>query len=205
MRKRFGEVFRASPTLTGWGLGARRETGVRGRTLSGMKFETLEDLFLSEIQDLYDAEKRLVKALPAMAEAALSIELRSAFEKHLGETEGHVRRLQSVFSELGKEPKSAICAAMKGLIKEAESVISDMDESPLRDAGLIAAANRVEHYEIAAYGSARTFAETLGMTNTARLLAQTLEEEKMADQTLTEIARGLVNDRALRAGNALGR
>ena len=168
-----------------------------------MRFETVEDLFLSQIQDLYDAEKRLVKALPAMAEAASSIELRYAFEKHLGETEGHVRRLQNVFSELGKEPKSTICAAMKGLIREAESVISDMDESPLRDAGLIAAANRVEHYEIAAYGSARTFAETLGMTNAARLLMQTLEEEKMADQTLTEIARGMVNDRA--CGNALGR
>ena len=168
-----------------------------------MRFETVEDLFLSQIQDLYDAEKRLVKALPAMAEAASSIELRYAFEKHLGETEGHVRRLQNVFSELGKEPKSTICAAMKGLIREAESVISDMDESPLRDAGLIAAANRVEHYEIAAYGSARTFAETLGMTNAARLLMQTLEEEKMADQTLTEIARGMVNDWA--CGNALGR
>jgi ferritin-like metal-binding protein YciE len=170
-----------------------------------MKFETVEDLFLSEVQDLYDAERRLIKALPAMAEAASSVELRYAFEKHLGETEGHVRRLQNVFSELGKEPKSTTCAAMKGLIKEAESVMSDMDQSPLRDAGLIAAANRVEHYEIAAYGSARTFAATLGMTNAARLLAQTLEEEKMADQRLTEIAEGMVNDRALRAGNAQGR
>jgi ferritin-like metal-binding protein YciE len=165
-----------------------------------MKFETVEELFLSGIQDLYDAEKRLVKALPAMAEAASSAELRQAFLKHLGETEGQVRRLENVFSELGKEPKSITGATMKGLIKESESIVSDMDESPLRDAGLIAAANRVEHYEIAAYGSAKTFAETLGMTHAARLLAHTLEEEKMADRMLTEIAEGMVNERALHAG-----
>lgn len=166
-----------------------------------MKFETMEDLFVSEIQDLYDAEKRLVKALPGMAEAAQSPELRQAFEKHLGQTEGHVRRLENVFHELGKDPKATTCAAMKGLVKEGETVISDMDESALRDAGLIAAANRVEHYEIAAYGSARTFAQTLGMSNAANLLAQTLQEEKAADQKLTQIAEGMINDRALRSGN----
>lgn len=166
-----------------------------------MKFETMEDLFVGELQDLYDAEKRLVKALPGMAEAAQSVLLRQAFEKHLGETEGHVRRLESVFNELGKDPKSTTCAAMKGLVKEGETVIGDMDESALRDAGLIAAANRVEHYEIAAYGSARTFAQTLGMSNAANLLAQTLEEEKAADRKLTEIAESMVNNQALRTGN----
>jgi ferritin-like metal-binding protein YciE len=170
-----------------------------------MKFETMEDLFLGEIQDLYDAEQRLVEALPGMAEAATSEELRQAFEKHLGETEGHVARLEQIFAQMGKDPESTTCDAMKGLIKEGESIIDDIDESPLRDAGLIAAANRVEHYEIAAYGSARTFAQTLGLTAAATLLAQTLQEEKMADQKLTEIAQGMVNNEALRAGNMQAR
>jgi ferritin-like metal-binding protein YciE len=166
-----------------------------------MKFETMEDLFLGQIQDLYDAEQRLVKALPGMAEAATSDELRQAFEKHLAETEGHVGRLEQIFAEMGKDPKATTCDAMKGLVKEGESIIDDIDESPLRDAGLIAAANRVEHYEIAAYGSARTFAQTLGLTGAVSLLTQTLQEEKMADQKLTEIAEGMVNDEALRAGS----
>ena len=125
-----------------------------------MKIETMEDLFLEQVEDLYDAENRLVKALPKMAEACTSTALREAFESHLLETEGHVTRLESVFRTLDRDPKSHTCDAMKGLISEGEDVISDIDESPLRDAGLIAAANRVEHYEIAAYGSARTFAET---------------------------------------------
>jgi ferritin-like metal-binding protein YciE len=166
-----------------------------------MKFETMEDLFLGEIQDLYDAEQRLVKALPGLAEAASSAQLRQAFQKHLAETEGHVGRLEQIFTQMGKDPKATTCDAMKGLVKEGESIIDDIDESPLRDAGLIAAANRVEHYEIAAYGSARTFAETLGLTGAVSLLAQTLQEEKMADQKLTEIAQSMVNNEALRAGN----
>jgi ferritin-like metal-binding protein YciE len=166
-----------------------------------MKFETMEDLFLGEIQDLYDTEQRLVKALPAMAEAATSPELREAIEKHLTETEGHVTRLEQIFAQMGKDPKATTCDAMKGLVKEGESIIDDIDGSPLRDAGLIAAANRVEHYEIAAYGSARTFAQTLGLTGAVPLLVQTLQEEKMADQKLTEIAQGMVNNEALRAGS----
>jgi ferritin-like metal-binding protein YciE len=168
---------------------------------NAMKFETMEDLFLGEIQDLYDAEQRLVKALPGMAEAATSAELRQVFEKHLAETEGHVGRLEQIFSQMGKDPKATTCDAMKGLVKEGESIIDDIDQSPLRDAGLIAAANRVEHYEIAAYGSAKTFAQTLGLTGVVTLLAQTLQEEKMADQKLTEIAESMVNIEALRAGS----
>lgn len=170
-----------------------------------MKFETMEDLFLGQIQDLYDAEQRLVKALPGMAEAATSSELRQAFEKHLSETEGHVNRLEQIFTQMGKTPKATTCDAMKGLVKEGESIVDDIDESPLRDAGLIAAANRVEHYEIAAYGSARTFAQTLGLTNAVSLLAQTLQEEKMADQKLTQIAESMVNNEALRAGSMQSR
>ena len=164
-----------------------------------MKIETMEDLFMEQVQDLYDAEKRLVKALPKMAEASTSQSLRQAFESHLLETEGHVSRLESVFRTLGLEPKSHTCDAMKGLISEGEDMVSDIDESPLRDAGLIAAANRVEHYEIAAYGSARTFADILGLSEAAILLEQTLQEEKKADQKLTQLAENMVNDEALRS------
>ncbi|MGP0072186.1 MAG: ferritin-like domain-containing protein [Bryobacteraceae bacterium] len=164
-----------------------------------MKIESMEDLFLEQVEDLYDAEKRLVKALPKMAEASTSQSLRQAFESHLMETEAHVSRLENIFRTLGKDPKSHTCDAMKGLISEGEDMVSDIDESSLRDAGLIAAANRVEHYEIAAYGSARTFAETLGLREAATVLEQTLQEEKRADQKLTQLAESMVNDEALRS------
>src|ERR1700689_5259106 len=164
-----------------------------------MKIETMEDLFLEQVEDLYDAERRLVKALPKMGEASTSQSLRQAFESHLLETEGHVTRLESVFRVLGQDPKAHTCDAMKGLISEGEEVISDIDESPLRDAGLIASANRVEHYEIAAYGSAPTFADILGLSEAASLLGQTLQEEKKADQKLTQLAESMVNDEALRS------
>jgi ferritin-like metal-binding protein YciE len=164
-----------------------------------MKIETMEDLFLEQVEDLYDAEKRLVKALPKMAEASTSQSLRQAFESHLMETEGHVSRLESVFRSLGQDPKGQTCDAMKGLVSAGEDIVSDIDQSSLRDAGLIAAANRVEHYEIAAYGSARTFAEILGLNEAASLLEQTLQEEKLADQKLTQLAENMVNDEALRS------
>jgi ferritin-like metal-binding protein YciE len=162
-----------------------------------MKIETMEDLFLEQVEDLYDAEHRLVKALPKMAEASTSLSLRQAFESHLMETEGHVLRLENVFRLLGQDPKSQTCDAMKGLISEGEDLIGSIDESSLRDAGLIAAANRVEHYEIAAYGSARTFAEILGLPEAVALLNQTLQEEKKADQKLTHLAESMINDQAL--------
>ncbi len=166
-----------------------------------MKIETMEDLFLEQIEDLYDAEQRLVKALPKMAEASTSPELRQAIESHLGETKGHVTRLEQVFQFLRKKPKGQTCDAMKGLIEEGEDVISNIDQSPLRDAGLIAAANRVEHYEIAAYGSARTFAKTLGLREAVSLLEQTLNEEKNADTKLTTLAESKINAEALRAAS----
>ena len=162
-----------------------------------MKIETMEDLFLEQVEDLYDAEHRLVKALPKMAEASTSLSLRQAFESHLMETEGHVLRLENVFRLLGQDPKSQTCDAMKGLVSEGEDMVSDIDESPLRDAGLIAAANRVEHYEIAAYGSARSFAQTLGLGQVVALLEETLHEEKEADRELTKLAESMVNDGAL--------
>jgi ferritin-like metal-binding protein YciE len=164
-----------------------------------MKIETMEDLFLEQVEDLYDAEKRLVKALPKMAEAATSLSLRQAFESHLMETEGHVTRLESIFRTLGQDPKAHTCDAMKGLISEGEDMVSDTEPSSVRDAGLIASANRVEHYEIAAYGSARTFAQTLGLAEAASLLEQTLQEEKKADQKLTQLAENMINDEALRS------
>lgn len=163
-----------------------------------MKIETMEALFAGQIEDLYDAEKRLVKALPKMADATTSPELRNAIESHLRETEGHVSRLEKVFGELGKKPKAKPCEAMKGLIAEGDEVVEDIDQSPLRDAGIIAAANRVEHYEIAAYGAARTFAAILGLTQSASLLEQTLKEEKAADAKLTKLAESMINNEALR-------
>jgi ferritin-like metal-binding protein YciE len=165
-----------------------------------MKIESMEELFLQQIEDLYDAEKRLVKALPKMAEASTSLSLRQAFESHLLETEGHVSRLETIFRQMKKDAKAETCDAMKGLVSEGDDMISNIDESPLRDAGLIAAANRVEHYEIAAYGSARTFAQTLGLTQAAALLEQTLQEEKEADRKLTQLAQSMVNEEALRSG-----
>ena len=163
-----------------------------------MKIDNMEELFLAEIEDLYDCEKRLTKALPKMAKASTSPELRQAFESHLRETQGHAERLERVFSEMGKSPKAETCEAIKGLIEEGEQMISNTDQSPLRDAGVIAAANRVEHYEIAAYGSARTFAQTLGLSSAVSLLEQTLEEEKKADKKLTELAETMINMEALR-------
>lgn len=167
-----------------------------------MKIKKMEDLFLEQIEDLYDAEKRLIKALPKMAQASTSPELRTAFQNHLRETETHVQRLDRVFKSVGKDAKAKTCDAMKGLISEGETVIDEIDESVLRDAGLIAAANRVEHYEMAAYGSARTFAEALGHQEAASELTATLEEEKKADETLTRIATTSVNRQALRVGAA---
>ncbi len=153
-----------------------------------MRIGSMQDLFVEQIQDLYDAEQRLVKALPKMAEAAASNELRNAFTDHLEQTKGHVKRLEQVFSEVGEDAGGQICEAMKGLIAEGEEMIEDVKPSPLRDAGLIATANRVEHYEMAGYGTARTLAESLGLSHSANLLQQTLDEVKRADANLSKIS-----------------
>jgi ferritin-like metal-binding protein YciE len=162
-----------------------------------MNIRTAEDLFVGQIQDLYDAEERLVKALPKMAKASTSPELKKAFEDHLRQTEGHVERLDQVFAELGQDSKKKACEAMKGLIKEGEEQM-EIEAGPVRDAALIAAANRVEHYEMAGYGTARTLATGLGLTMSANLLEQTLKEEKQADAKLTQIAEQTVNHEAMR-------
>jgi len=159
----------------------------------------LEDLFWAEIGDLYDAEKRLTKALPNMAKAAHSPELRQAFQQHLTETEGQVRRLEQIFSSLGHEPNGTTCKAMKGLIEEGHEMIKAKGDPDVRDAALIAAAQRVEHYEMSGYGSARVFAHRLGHDAAARLLQETLNEEKAADQKLNVLAEQSINPRAQRA------
>ncbi len=170
-----------------------------------MKITTMHDLFLEQIEDLYDAEQRLVKALPKMAKASTSDELREAFESHLEETRGHVERLQKVFGIIKVKPKGQTCPAMQGLIEEGEEVVTNIEASPLRDAGLIASANRVEHYEIAAYGSARAFAEALGLEEAVELLQETLNEEVEADENLTELAENTINEQALEVSASQGR
>jgi len=162
----------------------------------GNEFNSLDDLFVNQIEDLYDAENRLTKALPKMAEAAASSSLKQAFQSHLRETEGHVARLETIFRGVKVDPKRETCEAMKGLISEGEDMISATGDSDVKDAALIAAAQRVEHYEISGYGTARTIAQRLGLTDVAALLQQTLEEEKAADQKLNTIAESSVNVRA---------
>jgi ferritin-like metal-binding protein YciE len=166
------------------------------------EFNSMDDLFLQQLEDLYDAEKRLTEALPKMAKAATSAELKRAFQSHLQETEGHVRRLEKIFGMISHEPERETCAAMKGLIKEGEEMIDAKGDPSVRDAGLIAAAQRVEHYEMAGYGSVRAFAKQLGMSEAVQILQQTLDEEKDADQKLTKIAETAVNTQAARSPQA---
>jgi ferritin-like metal-binding protein YciE len=166
---------------------------------SSMTLNSLNDLFVVQIQDLYDAEQRLTKALAKMAEAASSKQLKSAFQEHLRETEQHVTRLEKVFSVMGVTPQRDTCEAMKGLIAEGEEVISATGDAEVKDAALIAAAQRVEHYEIAGYGTVRTLAQHLGQEEVAQLLQQTLDEEGACDQKLTKIAESTVNVRASRS------
>jgi ferritin-like metal-binding protein YciE len=154
---------------------------------------SLDELFLCELRDLYDAEHRLTDALPKLAEKASSAELKSAFQNHLRETEKQIERLESVFEELGQKAERETCDAMIGIIKEGDAVLDASGESHVLDAALIAAAQRAEHYEIAGYGTARSFAQQLGQSYAAELLEQTLEEEKGADQKLTAIAERSVN------------
>jgi ferritin-like metal-binding protein YciE len=156
-----------------------------------VKINSLHDLYIDQLRDLYDAENQLVKALPKMAEASASDELREGFEEHLEQTRGHVQRLEQIFERLGEKPKGKKCKGMEGLVKEgSETLDEDMPEDT-KDAGIIAAAQRVEHYEIAAYGTVRTYADLLGQDEDARLLEQTLEEEKETDQKLTQLAENI--------------
>ena len=163
---------------------------------STTELNSFQDLFVDQIKDLYDAENRLTDALPKMADAANSSQLKQAFLNHLQETQGHVARLEQVFREINLQPERETCDAMKGLIAEGETMIKAKGDAAVKDAALIAAAQRVEHYEISGYGTARTFAERLGLTQAANLLQQTLNEEKAADEKLNQIATTSVNRQA---------
>jgi ferritin-like metal-binding protein YciE len=156
----------------------------------------LHELFLDELADIYNAEQQLTKVLPKLAKTAKNDELREAFQQHLEETENHVSRLDQVFESLGESMKRKKCKGMEGLIEEGEEVISEQKNSDALDAGLIISAQKVEHYEIAAYGSLCSWAEQMGHNDALELLRQTLEEEKAADEKLTEIAETVANTQA---------
>jgi ferritin-like metal-binding protein YciE len=162
-----------------------------------MSVESLEDLFLDELKDLYSAEKQITKALPKLAKAASSAKLREAFESHLEETNGQIERLENIFNILKKKGTGKTCEGMKGVLAEGAEVLEETEKGDLRDSGLITAAQRVEHYEIAGYGGVREFARLLGQEEIVELLDATLKEEEAADKKLTQIAKE-VNAAALK-------
>jgi ferritin-like metal-binding protein YciE len=153
-------------------------------------------LFTEQLQDIYYVEKQLVRGLTRMAKAAQSDDLRQAFEDHRGETETQMERLEDIFEMLDRNPKASKCEAMDGLMEEAKELMEDFSDDPALDAALVAAAQKVEHYEIATYGSLRAWAEQLGLEDAASLLEETLEEEKQTDMNLTELAVSLINEEA---------
>jgi len=155
--------------------------------------DTLQELYLEQLQDVYDAEKQLVKALPKLVKTATNDELKAAFEQHLEQTEEHVSRLERIFEELGEKPKGKKCKAMQGLLEEGKEMMEEDASEEVMDAGLICAAQKVEHYEIATYGCLRTYAEMLGFDDQADLLQETLDEEKDTDENLTELAVSCIN------------
>jgi ferritin-like metal-binding protein YciE len=156
-----------------------------------MENNRLMELYVEELRDIYDAENQLVKALPEMAKAATSEELRNGFEEHLEQTKEHVQRLEQIFGDLDEKAKGKKCKGMQGLVAEGKEVIGEDFEDDVKDAALISAAQRVEHYEIAAYGTVRTYAELLGQESAVSLLEKTLQEEKATDQKLTELAEDI--------------
>jgi ferritin-like metal-binding protein YciE len=162
-----------------------------------MKLDTLEKLYISELRDLYSAENQLLKALPKMAKGASSPELKDAFEKHLEQTKGHVARLEELFEQLDENPKGKTCHGMKGLIEEGSEILEEDGEDSVLDAGIIVAAQKVEHYEIASYGSVRTFAQLIGNDEAARLLQSTLDEESETNEILNGLAESIVNPEAV--------
>ena len=175
---------------------SRNKSEISQRGEGGQMNNDLHELFLDELADVYSAEQQLTKALPKLAKTAKNDELREAFEQHLEETENHVARLDQVFESLGESMKRKKCKGMEGLIEEGEEVISEQKNSNALDAGLIISAQKVEHYEIAAYGSLCCWAEQMGHNDALELLRQTLEEEKAADEKLTGIAESVANTQA---------
>ena len=165
-----------------------------------MSMKTMRDLFVQELKDLYSAENQLTKALPKMAKGAADGDLQAAFERHFAQTKEQLGRLETIFQRLEVSPRGKKCKAMEGLIEEGKEVLQEEADDCVRDAALIAAAQRVEHYEIAGYGCARTFARMLGEEEAADLLQQTLDEEAQTDKKLTELAERSINLEAARAG-----
>ena len=159
--------------------------------------ETLEKLYINELRDLYSAENQLLKALPKMAKGASSAELKEAFENHLAETETHVERLEQIFKDLEENPKGKTCHGMKGLIEEGSEILEEEGEESVLDAGIIVAAQKVEHYEMAGYGSVRAFAQLLGQEEAAQVLQTTLDEESKANELLNQLAETTVNAEAV--------
>ncbi len=170
-----------------------------------MATNTLTDLYLEKLKDLYSAEQQILKALPKMVKAATHTDLQNAFETHRRQTETHVQRLDQIFEELGKSAQGKTCHGMKGIIEEGAELIKEEPDPVVLDAGLIAGAQGVEHYEMAGYGSARTWAEQLGYSEQAELLQQTLDEERQTDKLLTELAEQTVNpDAEVRLSEDIG-
>jgi ferritin-like metal-binding protein YciE len=169
-----------------------------------MKLNTLQKLYTDELRDLYNAESQLLKALPKMAKAASSEELKEAFEKHLEQTKGHLKRLEQVFQGLDEKPKGKTCRAMEGLMEEGSELLEEDGETSVRDAGIIVAAQKVEHYEIAGYGSVRTFAHLLGQNKAAELLQATLDEESETNEVLNRLAESVINPEAVRETELAG-
>jgi len=161
-----------------------------------MAIETLDELFVEKIKDLYSAENQILKALPTLIKSASSPELQQALQEHLVVTQGHVERLTQIATELGETPQGKKCAGMEGLLKEGDELLNEKPEEDVLDAGIIGAAQSVEHYEIAGYGTARAWALMIGEQAAADLLQQTLDEEKQADQTLTMLAENMINEMA---------
>jgi ferritin-like metal-binding protein YciE len=158
-----------------------------------MHMQDLQDLYIEELRDLYNAEKQLVKALPKMAKNATNDDLKEAFTMHLEETKGHVERLEQIFEKLGKRAGGKTCKAMQGIVEEGKEMMEEDAEPEVLDAALIAAAQRAEHYEIAAYGTVRTYARLLGDNQAAKLLQTTLDEEGKTDKKLTQLAESSIN------------
>ncbi len=165
-----------------------------------MALESLNELFVNELKDVLNAEKQLVRALPKMAKVAQSPELQQAFKKHLAETEGHVERLERIFGSLGQTARGKQCKGMEGLVEEGKEIMQEDGAPEVIDAALISAAQRVEHYEIAAYGCLRTYAQLLGNSEADRLLEQTLQEEEATDKALTALGEGGINQAAAAVG-----
>lgn len=167
------------------------------------RLNSLQDLFIDELKDVYNAENQITKALPKMAQAATSPELKAAFETHLQETQGQIKRLEQIFQLLGESPQGKVCKAMQGIVAEGEEMMGEDAKPTVMDAALISSAQRVEHYEITGYGTLRTFAQELGHDEAASLLQETLDEERATDEKLTKLAETRVNSKAVEQAGAL--